>query len=63
MGRKKKHDNEERFISREELVNLRGLSLRYIRESLKAVEYDLGYRTKRYKLSEVDRFMAQKKTG
>jgi len=61
MGRKKKIENVEKLLCREEVQKARGLSLRFIRENLKHIEYDLGYRTKRYKLSDVDLVLSQKK--
>lgn len=63
MGKKKKTDLEEALISRAELMELRGLSENFIRANLKSIEFNLGYRTRKYKLSEVDAYLAQKRVA
>lgn len=61
---KRKNKTEfEKFISRSELIELRGLSLKFIQSHLKNIEYSMGYRTKKYKLSEVDALLEQMRAG
>ena len=61
MGRQRKNDNTERFLSRKEIAEIRGLSVDFIRKNFKSIEHDFGYRTKKYLLSEVDDLLRQKK--
>ena len=63
MSKMKKLVETERLVSRAELIELRGLSLKFIQKNLRSVEYSIGYRTKKYKLSEVDAFLEQMRVG
>lgn len=58
---KKKLEKGEPFITREDLKELRGLSKSFVKNKLGPIMYDLGHRTKLYKLSEVDNFLKQMK--
>lgn len=62
-GPKKQQVENESFVSRNELIQLRGLSLDFIKRELTPIMYNFGHKTKKYKLSEVDQFLAQKRVG
>lgn len=66
MGRKKKELNDEPFIKREDVMKLTGLGRDFI---IKATQnqgfpaYKLSYRVVRYRLSEVNQWLAQRKVS